>query len=321
MQQYILRRLLLNIPVILLVITIVFLFGHARPDYAEQRLASASQSEVDYEASLQAVRRQLGTDRPLWEQYTDFMSSVLRGDFGTSYITKKPVTEEIVSRLGPSIELGLLQILIGVAIALPIGVFSAIRQDTPLDYGLRVFAILGLAIPSFFLATLLLLFCTDVIGWIPPLVSTAYKPLWEDPVANLQMMLLPAIAGGLAEAAVIVRFLRSQLLEVLRQDYVRTAQAKGLRERRVVTGHALRNAMIPVITIIGLLIGAVVGADVVLESLFNIPGAGRFIVISMQQNDYPVVQGFVLIIAIVLVTTNLVVDVMYGVLDPRIRYG
>jgi peptide/nickel transport system permease protein len=322
-QQYILQRLLLNIPVVLLVITLVFLAGNARPDYAEQQLAGGNTSGnvEDYDAALAAVRKQLGTDGPLWERYLRYMGDVLRGDFGTSFLTKRPVTSELSSRLTPSIELGLLQISIALAISIPIGVISAIRQDTWLDYVLRVFAILGLAVPSFFLGTLLLLFSIKVVGWTPPVVNVAYRELWEDPAANLKMMVLPALAGGLAEAAIIVRFLRSQLLEVLRQDYVRTAWAKGLRERSVVTGHALRNAMIPVVTIIGLLVGAVVGADVVLESLFGIPGAGQFIVISFKQNDFPVVQGFVLIIAIVLVTTNLLVDVTYGALDPRIRYA
>jgi len=322
-QQYILQRLLLNIPVILLVITVVFLAGNVRPDYAEQQLAGGNTSGnvEDYDAALQAVRKTLGTDGPLWERYIRYMGDVLRGDFGTSFLTKHSVTSELSSRLAPSIELGLLQIAIALAISIPIGVISAIRQDTWLDYGLRVFAILGLAIPSFFLGTLLLIFSIKIVGWTPPVVNTAYREIWEDPAANLKMLFLPALAGGLAEAAIIVRFLRSQLLEVLRQDFVRTAWAKGLRERSVVTGHALRNAMIPVVTIVGLLVGGVVGADVVLESLFNIPGAGQFIVISFKQNDFPVVQGFVLMIAMVLVTTNLVVDVMYGLLDPRIRYA
>ena len=230
------------------------------------------------------------------------------------------MTSELRKRLAPSIELGLLQISVAVLIALPIGVISAVRQDSLPDYGLRVFAVLGLAIPSFYLGTLLLLFSVKVLGWTPPLVNTAYREIWDDPIANLKMMALPALAGGLGEAAIIMRLLRSQLLEVLRQDYVRTAFAKGLKERNVVMTHALRNALIPVVTILGLLIGAVVGADVVLETLFEIPGAGQFTVLSLKQNDFPVVQGFVLIIALVLVMTNLIVDVTYAWLDPRIRF-
>ena len=248
------------------------------------------------------------------------MADVARGDLGTSFITQHPVTSELRKRLAPSIELGLLQITVAVLIALPIGIISAVRQDSLPDYGLRVFAVLGLAIPSFYLGTLLLLFSVKVLGWTPPLVNTAYREIWDDPIANLKMMALPALAGGLGEAAIIMRLLRSQLLEVLRQDYVRTAYAKGLKERNVVVTHALRNALIPVVTILGLLIGAVVGADVVLETLFEIPGAGQFTVLSLKQNDFPVVQGFVLIIALVLVMTNLIVDVTYAWLDPRIRF-
>ena len=321
MSQYFLHRILLNIPVIIIVITFVFLMSHARPDFAEQRAAQGLSNAGDYQQSLQAVRHQLGTDKPLWKQYVVYMRDVGRGDFGTSFITQHSVTSELRSRLIPSIELGLLQIMIAIVIAVPIGVISAIRQDTWLDYVLRIFAVLGLAIPSFYLGTLFLLFSVKVLGWTPPLVNTAYREIWEDPVANLKMMMLPALAGGFAEAAVIMRLLRSQLLEVLRQDYVRTAWAKGLRERNVVTQHALRNALIPVVTIIGLLIGAVVGADVVLESLFEIPGAGQFTVLSLKNNDFPVVQGFVLIIAVVLVMTNLLVDMTYAWLDPRIRFG
>jgi peptide/nickel transport system permease protein len=320
MSQYLLQRLLLNIPVILLVITFVFLMSHARPDFAEQRAAQGLSNAGDYQQALQAVRHQLGTDKPLWQQYLFYMRDVTRGDLGKSFITQHTVTSELRSRLSPSIELGLLQISVAILIALPIGVISAIRQDTWVDYVLRVFAVLGLAIPSFYLGTLLLLFSVKVVGWTPPLINTAYREIWEDPAANLKMMLLPALAGGFAEAAVIMRLLRSQLLEVLRQDYVRTAWAKGLRERNVVISHALRNALIPVVTILGLLIGAVVGADVVLESLFEIPGAGQFTVLSLRNNDFPVVQGFVLIIAVVLVMTNLVVDMTYAWLDPRIRF-
>jgi peptide/nickel transport system permease protein len=321
MSQYFLHRILLNIPVVIIVITFVFLMSHARPDFAEQRAAQGLSNAGDYQQALQAVRHQLGTDKPLWQQYLLYMRDIGRGDFGTSFITQHSVTSELRSRLVPSIELGLLQISIAILIAVPIGVISAIRQDTWIDYVLRVFAVLGLAIPSFYLGTLFLLFSVKVVGWTPPLINTSYREIWEDPVANLKMMLLPALAGGFAEAAVIMRLLRSQLLEVLRQDYVRTAWAKGLRERNVVTSHALRNALIPVVTIIGLLIGAVVGADVVLESLFEIPGAGQFTVLSLRNNDFPVVQGFVLIIAVVLVMTNLIVDMTYAWLDPRIRFG
>jgi peptide/nickel transport system permease protein len=320
-RQYILQRMLLNVPVILLVVTLVFFASHIRPDFAEQRAAQGQSSTKDYDQAIKAIRHQLGTDKPLWEQYVTYVGDVAHGDFGTSFITGHSVTSELKDRLPASMELGMLQILIALVIALPIGVISAIRQDTWVDYALRVVTVLGVAIPSFYLGTLMLLVVTKLLGWTPPLIPTAYRELWENPVENLKMMLLPALAGGFAQAAVIMRLLRSELLEVLRQDYVRTAWAKGLRERSVVMRHALRNALAPVVTILGVLIGVLFGGNVVLESLFAVPGAGQFIVISLNQNDFPVVQGVVLIIAVALVLTNLVVDLAYAWLDPRIRYA
>lgn len=321
MRQYIVQRLLLNVPVILIVVTLVFFASHIRPDFAEQRAAQGQSSTQDYEAAIQAIRRQLGTDKPLWQQYINYVGDVARGDFGTSFITGHSVTGELRNRLPASIELGALQIAIALAIAVPIGIISAIRQDTWADYLLRTVTVLGVAVPSFYLGTLLLLFFTKLVGWTPPLVPTAYRELWENPVENLKMLFLPALAGGFAQAAIIMRLLRSELLEVLRQDYVRTAWSKGLRERVVVMRHALRNALAPVITILGVLIGGLFGGNVVLESLFSVPGASQFIVISLNQNDFPVVQGVVLIIAVALVLTNLVVDLTYAWLDPRIRYA
>ena len=323
MQQYILRRILLFIPTVLLVITLVFFMSQFRTDYATQRVATGSTSGnvEDYEAQLERTRKQLGLDGPLWKRYVRYVGNVAQGDFGESYLTGKSVTSELGDRLPASLELGLLQLAIGVLIAIPIAVISAIRQDTWLDYFLRVFAILGLAIPVFFLGPLLLLFSDKWVGWTPPLVKTAYQEVWQDPVVNIKTLLLPAIAGGVAEGAIIMRLLRSQMLEVLRQDYVRTAWAKGLRERSVVLRHALRNALVPVVTVLGLSIGTLFGGNVILESIFGIPGAGEFIVIAFRQNDFPLVQGFVLIVGIALVTTNLVVDVAYAWLDPRIRYG
>ncbi len=321
MRQYILHRLILNIPVVLIVVTLVFFTSHIRPDLAEQRAAQGQASTQDYEAAIKAIRQQLGTDKPLWRQYTNYLWDLAHLDLGRSFLTHKSVAKEMLGRLPASMELGLLQILLAMTIAVPIGIISAIRQDTWIDYVLRFVTVLGVAVPAFYLGTLLLLLVTKVLGWTPPLISTSYREIWESPVANLKMMLLPTLAGGFAEAAVIMRLLRSELLEVLRQDYVRTAWSKGLRERVIVMRHALRNALAPVVTILGVLIGVLFGGNVVLEWMFSIPGAGQFIVISLQQNDQPVVQGAVLIIAVALVTTNLIVDLTYALLDPRIRYG
>jgi len=320
-RQYILQRMLLNVPVILIVVTLVFFTSHIRTDYAEQRAAQGQSSTKDYQEAIKAIRHQLGTDKPLWRQYTNYLADVSRGDFGTSFITGHSVTAELKDRLPASMELGVLQIALALVIAVPIGIISAIRQDTWIDYVLRFVTVLGVAVPSFYLGTLLLLFATKLMGWTPPLITTSYREIWQDPAANLKMMLLPALVGGFAESAVIMRLLRSEMLEVLRQDYVRTAWSKGLRERMIVTRHVLRNALAPVVTILGVLIGVLFGGNVVLESMFSIPGAGQFIVISLKQNDQPVVQGVVVIIAAALVLTNLVVDLTYAWLDPRIRYS
>ena len=313
--------MLLNVPVILIVVTLVFFTSHVRTDYAEQRAAQGQSSTKDYQEAIKAIRHQLGTDKPLWRQYTNYLADLSHGDFGTSFITGHPVTEELKDRLPASMELGVLQITLALLISVPIGIISAIRQDTWIDYVLRFATVLGVAVPSFYLGTLLLLFATKLLGWTPPLITTSYREIWQDPVSNLKMMLLPALVGGFAESAVIMRLLRSEMLEVLRQDYVRTAWSKGLRERMIVMRHVLRNALAPVVTILGVLIGVLFGGNVVLESMFSIPGAGQFIVISLKQNDQPVVQGVVVIIASALVLTNLAVDLTYAWLDPRIRYS
>jgi peptide/nickel transport system permease protein len=321
MRAYIVSRLLLNIPVVLLAITLVFLASHAMTDYATRRVASSLTGAANLDEAIKQVRHELGTDRPLHIQYLNYIGDVLHGDLGDSLLTKRPVLTELKLRLPPSLELGLLDLVVALTVSIPIGIISAIRQDSWIDYVLRFLAILWLAIPSFYLAVLLLILCFKVIGWTPPLTVTAYHNFPSDPVKNLQMLALPAIAGGIATGASIMRLLRSQMLEVLRQDYVRTAWAKGLRERTVVMRHALKNALIPVLTIAGLLVGVLFSGNVILETMFSIPGIGLFLVTSIRQNDFPVVDGIVLVVAIVLVFTNLAVDLAYAWLDPRIRYG
>ena len=317
MSQYIAKRLLLNIPVVFLVFTLVFLAGHIRPGFAEQRAAQGVLGGRNYEEAVATIRAELGTDKPFWKQYVFYLSDVLRGDLGTSWITNRTVLSEIKHRVGPSVELGLLQLAVALLISVPVGVISAVRQDTWLDYVFRFGAVLGLAVPSFYLATLFLIFAFNGFGWTPPV---AYHGPFDDLRANLEKMLLPAIAGGAATGAVLMRLLRSQLLEVLRQDYVRTAWAKGLRERTVVARHAMKNALIPVFTVVGLVVGSLAGGNVVLETMFALPGMGQFIVVSFMNNDLPMVQGVVLLMGMVMVMTNTVVDLSYAWLDPRIRY-
>jgi peptide/nickel transport system permease protein len=319
MTTYIIQRLLLAVPVVLLVVTLVFLFTHAPPsaDFAVDRMCPTCKGDPELTAITQ---KELGLDGPLWKQYLRYLGDLVRGDLGESTLTGRPVVLELKDRLAPSLELALLQIGIAMMLAIPIGVISAVRQDTPLDYLLRFLAILWLAIPSFYLAVILLLIVTKGFDWSPPLTTTAWRDFFEDPVENLKMLALPAIAGGLALSASMMRLLRSQMLEVLRQDFVRTAWSKGLREQTVIARHVLKNALIPVFTFTALMVGTLFSGEVILESMFSIPGMGLYSVTSIKNVDFPVAQGIVLVVAVALVFTNLLVDLTYGWLDPRIRY-
>ena len=319
MQQYIVRRALLNVLVIFMVITMVFLALRVTPGDFALRQAGAQIPGHSAEEATEIVRHDLGLDKPVLKQYWEFVSGIFQGDLGESFVSKEPVMLELKDRLAPSIELGILQIMVAIIVAVPIGIISAVRQDTWLDYVLRLFAIFWLAVPSFFVGVLLLYSLARWAHWSPPI--TNYKGFFDDPLLNMQAMFLPALAGGLAIGAIIMRFLRSQLLEVLRQDYVRTAWSKGLRERAVILRHALKNALIPVITVISLLLAMVASGNIVLETLFQLPGIGFYVVNAIQQYDYPVVQGVVLVVAAGLVFVNLLVDMAYAWLDPRIRYG
>ncbi len=319
MQHYIVRRSLLNVLVIFMVITMVFLALRVTPGDFAVRQAGAQIPGRSAEEAEDIIRHDLGLDKPMPKQYWDFVSGLFRGDLGESFVSKQPVMLELRERLAPSIELAILQVAVAVLVAVPIGIISAVRQDTWLDYTLRLFAIFWLAVPSFFVGVLLLYGLARWAHWSPPI--TNYKGFFDDPFLNVQAMVLPAVAGGLAIGAIIMRFLRSQMLEVLRQDYIRTAWAKGLRERVVILRHALKNALIPVITVISLLLATIASANVVLETLFQLPGIGFYVVNAIQQYDYPVVQGVVLLVAAGLVFVNLLVDVAYAWLDPRIRYG
>ena len=331
MQQYILRRILLNLLVIFFVATLVFLL--LRIDTGFVITQRAQQTQVtDPAATEQArdlVRKDLGLDGSIFEQYRTYLWNLAQLDFGESFQAKEDVLSEIGDRIGPSLELGLLQIMIALLVAVPIGIISAVRQDSVVDYVLRFVAIALLGIPVFVLGVFVLLLSSREFGYTPPLTTyrdlVGFPPFGTDkPVdvwTNLQIMFMPAIIGGLGTGAIIMRFLRSQMLEVMRQDYVRTAWAKGLRERVVIMRHALKNALIPVLTVVGLLLGTIVSANVILETIFVIPGIGLWVVNAIGQFDYPVIQGVVLVVATILVFTNLIVDITYAWLDPRIRYG
>ncbi len=331
MQQYILRRVLLNLLVIFFVATLVFLLLRIDTDFVITQRAQQTQitSSEATEQARDLVRKDLGLDGSIFEQYRTYLWNLAQLDFGESFQAKEDVLSEIGDRIGPSLELGLLQIMVALLVAVPIGIISAIRQDSVIDYVLRFVAIALLGIPVFVLAVFVLLLSSRELGYTPPLTTyrdlVGFPPFGTDkPVdvwTNLQIMAMPAIIGGLGTGAIIMRFLRSQMLEVMRQDYVRTAWAKGLRERVVILRHALKNALIPVLTVVGLLLGTIVSANVILETIFVIPGIGLWVVNAIGQFDYPVIQGVVLVVATILVFTNLLVDITYAWLDPRIRYG
>jgi peptide/nickel transport system permease protein len=273
--------------------------------------------ENAYAPDTDAMRRQLGLDKPLHLQFIDYVGNAIQGDLGKSLWTKEPVIKEIRKRLPVSAELAIFSMIVSLIIALPIGILAAIRQDTWADYIARSTAILMISVPNFWVATLVLVLPAIWWGWAPPV---RYKHFFDDPLGNLYVMLIPALLLGHVLAGSVMRMTRTMMLEVLRQDYIRTAWSKGLRERSVVIRHALKNAMLPVLTIIGLQTAALLGGSIIVEQIFNLPGMGQFAYRSVIERDYPVLQGVVLFIAVVVIGMNLLIDLMYAYLDPRIRY-
>jgi peptide/nickel transport system permease protein len=271
----------------------------------------ASQGQVE------TLRRVLGLDRPLPVQYAEWLGDVIRGDFGESLRTNRPVLPEVGARFGVTLQLTVASMLIALLVAIPLGVASAAGRGSPLDGIGRILGLVGLSIPNFWLGTMLILFFSLVLGWLPPI---GFVSIVDNPWLSVQTLLLPSVALGAALAAYVQRMLRSTLLEVLRQDFIRTARAKGLRETTVLYGHALKNSFIPVLTVIGIQIGHLLGGAVIIEEIFSLPGLGRFLLNGINQRDYPVVQGTVLFVALVFSLVNLVVDILYAWLDPRIRY-
>ena len=316
MIAFLVARLLTLFPVLFGVSIVVFLLIHLIPGNALQMFLG---TQVDMTpAQMEELRRLFGVNKPLALQYLAWITRVLHGDFGVSLRTSRPVLPDILARLPVSAELALLALLIALGIALPVGITSALRRGTPADAAIRIGGLVGLSIPNFWLATMLLL----LLGNVLPIASVGiYIGFFGNPAGNLGVMALPAFSLGVVLAAVIMRFVRSSLLEVLGRDYVRTARAKGLRERVVIGRHALRNALIPVITVVGFQAGYLLGGTVVIEEVFALPGMGRLALNAISQRDYPVVQGVVLIIACLFVLTNILVDLLYAYVDPRVRYG
>ena len=314
MQGYIMRRVVLVVPTLVIVSFLVFFFVRVMPgDYVHAKLGDIAYTPQE----AQDLRHRLGLDRPIYRQYAIWMGGILRGDLGESLITRESVRTELGERLEVTLELGSLALIFTVLIGVPIGVLAAVRRDSLLDYVLRSAAILGLAVPGFWIAIVVLVYASIWFGWSPPII---YHRFTDDPATNMQQFLLPAAIMALGTAAVVMRMTRSMVLEVLGQDYIRTARAKGLREVVVLVRHALRNALIPVVTILGVSVASLLGGTVIFENIFALPGVGRYMIQAVAARDYPVIEGVCLALTVAIVLVNLVVDLSYSLLDPRIRF-
>lgn len=318
MTEYILRRLLALIPTLLVASLIVFftLRLFAPVDIIEETLADSPGAGDP--VIRERLRAEFGLDKPIHIQYVNWMWGAVRGDFGTSWSSGRPVMQQILEALPVSLELTIINLVLAVIIGVPLGVISAVNQNSKLDYASRFFAVFGLSVPGFVIATVLLLTPAMVWGWAPPL---GYTTAWENLQKHALQMFLPVFSLSFSVAATKVRMLRSTMLEVLRMDYVRTARAKGLMERVVIFRHALKNALIPVVTILGTQVSFSLGGAVVIEQIYSLPGLGRLTLAAIQRGDFPQLQANVLYLLIIFLVFNLIVDVSYGWLDPRIRYS
>jgi peptide/nickel transport system permease protein len=317
MLRYTLNRVLLMIPTLLGVALLVFFMLRIVPgDVVEVKLRGDGGS-VSQE-TIEAERKRLGLDKPLVNQFADWMVGMVKLDFGKSMWTERPVLEEISGRLELSLQVAIMATIIAVLLAVPLGTMAALFRDSWLDYLVRIITIGGLSIPSFWFGMLIMLTLLAFFNWLPPITFT---PIYVDPVANLTQLIWPALAVGYRYCAVVARMIRSSLLEVLNEDYIRTARAKGVYEKLVVSRHALRNALLPAITVIGLEFTFLIGGLVVTEQVFNLNGIGQLFVQSVSRNDFTLIQGMVMLIAGFYVLVNLAIDLLYAVFDPRIRYS
>ena len=319
MYQYLLRRMLLFIPTLLLATVLVFvLFSIVPGDAASYLLTGEDAGGQVTNQDFENLRKELGLDRPIYIQYADWVWGVLRWDLGDSLYYGTPFGLELVERFARTFELAILAIIMAFVVAVPLGVISAMKQDRGVDYASRIIALVGIAMPTFWIGILVIYALTYGFGWLPPL---EYAHLWEDPIQNLQLMLLPAAVIGFHDMAFTARVTRSAMLEVMREDYMRTARSKGLREWIVVSRHAMKNAMLPVITVSGYQFGRLLGGVIIVEQIFVVPGVGTFLIDAINHRDFPVIQGVILMTAGIVLLLNLIIDMLYGVLDPRIRYS
>jgi peptide/nickel transport system permease protein len=319
MGEYAIRRVLLFLPTLLVATVLVFtLFWIVPGDPALTILAGGEgDSGTVSPAQLQQLRQSLGLDRPIYVQYASWLGSVLRGDLGTSLWYKTPVWDQLKDRFLVTMELAVIAILLAFCAAVPLGVISAVKQDTGFDYLSRIFSGIGIALPTFWLGILIVYALAAFFQWLPPL---GYATLWDDPLLNLQQLIFPALTLAFHDLAFTARVTRSSMLEVMREDYLRTARAKGLMDILVIGRHALKNALLPVVTIAGYQFGRLLGGVVIVESIFVVPGMGTLLIDSIVHRDFIVLQAVVLLIAAVVLILNLMIDLLYGVLDPRIHY-
>ncbi len=317
MLRYLTKRILLMIPTLLGVAVLTFFMLRVIPgDIVEVKLRSDG-GTVTQEV-IERERERLGLNKPIVVQFADWMKGLVTLDFGTSMWTGRPVVDEIGIRVGLTLQVAVMAAIISVLIALPLGTISALFRDTWIDYVVRVVTIAGLAVPSFWLGMLMIMGLLTFFAWSPPVT---YTPFIVDPLANISQLIWPALAVGYRYSAVVARMVRSSIIEVMKEDYIRTARAKGVFERMVVGRHAMRNALLPAITVIGLEFAFLIGGLVVTEQVFNLNGIGRLFVEAVSRNDFMIVQSLVLLIAVMFTVVNLAIDLLYGVLDPRIRYS
>jgi peptide/nickel transport system permease protein len=317
MITYLAHRILLVVPTLFGVALLVFFMLRVVPgDIVEVKLrgdgGAVSKETIEFE------RKRMGLDKPLVAQFGDWMKGMVTFDFGQSMWTDRPVSEEIGARIELSIQVAIMATIIAVLIAVPLGTLSALFHDTVIDYAIRIFTIAGLAVPSFWLGMLVILSLLSFFNWLPPIT---YTSIYQDPLSNLSQLIWPALAVGYRYAAVVARMVRSSIIEVMKEDYIRTARAKGVYERLVVSRHAMRNALLPAITVIGLEFAFLIGGLVVTEQVFNLNGIGKLFVQAVSRNDFTLIQTMVMLLSVIYIAVNLVIDVLYAALDPRIRYG
>lgn len=317
MSAYLMRRLLALLPTLLFASMIVFSIVRLVPGDVVDLMLSQNDISADVR-SREELMQLLGLDRPMWRQYLHWVGNiVLHGDLGVSLWQGEPVLKMVMARIPVTLSLGAIALVVALSVALPIGVLSAIRQDSAADYVARSFSILMLAVPSFWLGTMVMVFPSVWWGWSP---EVRYVPFRENPLQHVEQMLVPAIVLGMALSAITMRMTRTMMLEVLRQDYIRTAWAKGLNERMVILRHALRNALIPVVTLVGLQAPLLIGGAVIIEQIFALPGMGLLLLDAVHQRDYPVITGVFLVVGVAVMLINLLVDLSYGLFDPKVRH-